>query len=149
MFDNIGAKIKKLAKIVTIIGIVLAVITGIIVMFGGGKIEFAARNAGNTYFSNQLPNGFTFASFIAGILTIGLGSLAAWVSSFLLYGFGTLVENSDIIAANTSAAQPARNASAAEPLTPKPSVSKSWVCKDCHTENNGDRIFCSDCGKAK
>jgi hypothetical protein len=35
---------------------------------------------------------------ISGILTIVLGSLAAWISSFLLYGFGELVENSSRIA---------------------------------------------------
>ena len=34
---------------------------------------------------------------LVGFLTIVFGPIAAWVSSWLLYGFGQLVENSDII----------------------------------------------------
>lgn len=35
-----------------------------------------------------------------GFLTMILGSLVSWVSSFVLYGFGELVENSDILVSN-------------------------------------------------
>ena len=78
MFDNIGSKIKGLARVITWIGIVASVIAGIAQMcmshFSGGLV-------------------------FSGILTMALGSLLAWVSSFLVYGFGELVENSAAIAA--------------------------------------------------
>ena len=83
MFDNIGSKIKGLAKVITWLGIILSVIAGIVQISGGSSYS---RYGG----SNPL--------FLTGILTIVLGSLAAWISSFLLYGFGELVENSSRIA---------------------------------------------------
>ena len=33
---------------------------------------------------------------LSGLLTIVLGALLSWVGSFVLYGFGEIVENSDI-----------------------------------------------------
>jgi hypothetical protein len=33
----------------------------------------------------------------AGILIMVLGSLGSWIGSFMTYGFGQLVENSDIL----------------------------------------------------
>lgn len=78
MFDNIGSKIKGLARVITWIGIVASVIAGIAQMsmshFSGGLV-------------------------FSGILTMVLGSLLAWVSSFIVYGFGELVENSAAVAA--------------------------------------------------
>ena len=74
MFDNIGGKIKTLAKVVCWIGIIACIITGIVLMATDEELV------------------------LAGILTAAGGSLLSWVSSFVLYGFGQLVENSDIIA---------------------------------------------------
>lgn len=78
MFSNIGGKLKLLAKIFCYAGISLSLVTGSIIMFLGGA------NGG--------------LAFIIGLLTIVGGSLASWIGSFWVYGFGTLVENSDIIA---------------------------------------------------
>ena len=72
MFDNIGLKIKMLAKFCTIIGIVISCIVGFVVMLSG--------------------------AFLMGLLYALIGALIAWVGSFLLYGFGELVENNQIIA---------------------------------------------------
>ena len=38
---------------------------------------------------------------IYGVITIIVGPLAAWVSSWLLYGFGELIEKTTEIAENT------------------------------------------------
>lgn len=70
MFSNIGGKIKATAKVSCWILIVLFSIMGIIQM---------ATNA-----------------VLAGFITIVAGALSAWVGSFVLYGFGELVENSCI-----------------------------------------------------
>ncbi len=78
MFSNIGSKLKVLAKILCYVGISLSLIIGSVIMVLGGA------NGG--------------LAFVIGLLTIVGGSLASWIGSFWAYGFGTLVENSDIIA---------------------------------------------------
>lgn len=70
MFSHIGGKIKTWAVILSILGIAASVIYGGVV---------ATKDV------------------LAGVLIIVFGSLGSWVSSFLLYGFGQLVENSDKI----------------------------------------------------
>ena len=68
MFDNIGSKIKGLASIITWIGIIISVILGIVLMCLGK----------------------TFV--IVGLCVLFFGALMSWISSFLLYGFGELIE---------------------------------------------------------
>lgn len=65
MFDNIGCKIKALVKTVFAIEIILFIAIGIAL--------------------SRTPIGFIVA--IAGIFI-------AWVSSFALYGYGELIDNS-------------------------------------------------------
>ena len=75
MFDNIGGKIKGLAKFMTGVGI--AVSWGVAIAC------------------------FVTEEEIMVLIGVGIGivgSLLSWVSAFLLYGFGQLVENSDILA---------------------------------------------------
>lgn len=72
MFDNIGGKIKAAAQVVTWLGIITSVIGGIAIMV-----------------SLESPTGV--------LVMIG-GSLISWLSSLALYGFGQLIENTDIIA---------------------------------------------------
>ena len=73
MFDNIGSKIKTLAKVVCWIGIIGSIIAGIAMIATMGSV-----------------------GVLSGLLTIVLGTLLSWVGSFVLYGFGEMVENSDI-----------------------------------------------------
>ena len=75
MYDNIGGKIKGLAKTSFIVATIAAVITGIALIA-----------------TDEDLIGY-------GLLVMVVGPIVAWFSSWLLYGFGQLVENSDIIAA--------------------------------------------------
>ena len=68
MFNNIGHKIKVIAYVFTILGIAASVIAGLIMILTGER----------------------YALF--GILTMIFGSLAAWIGSFLIYGFGELID---------------------------------------------------------
>ena len=72
MFDNIGDKIKSSARTSFILWAIVAVISGIVLMFE--------------------------ESFVVGLLValVGPGFLLGFFQ--LVYGFGQLVENSDIIA---------------------------------------------------
>ena len=68
MFENIGGKIKTLATTITWVGIIGFVILGILTM--------------------------DTSSIAAGLLIALFGSLLSWISSWLLYALGELVENS-------------------------------------------------------
>ena len=71
MFNNIGSKIKGYAEFTTWIGIIISVVIGAIILFT--------------------------SSLVGGLVIALVGSLVSWISSIFLYGFGQLVENSDII----------------------------------------------------
>lgn len=68
MYDNIGGKIKGLTKWVCIIGSIIMAISGIVCM-GQGE--------------DFIP---------VGILLLILGPVLCWISSWILYGFGELIE---------------------------------------------------------
>ncbi len=75
MFDNIGGKIKKLAVIVAWIGIICSIIVGVRIIL-------------NAVLSLRW-------GVVKGLLYAAIGATSSWIGSFLLYGFGTLIENSD------------------------------------------------------
>lgn len=77
MFENIGGKIKALAKVLCWIGIIASVISAI-----------AMWGQNSSYSPTILP----------GILILVLGCLLSWIGSFFAYGFGQLIENTDRIA---------------------------------------------------
>lgn len=77
MYDNIGGKIKGLAKAIFIIETIAAVITGIVPM--------------------MIEEEFMPFCFLVMIV----GPIVAWVSSWLLYGFGELIEKACDIERNT------------------------------------------------
>lgn len=78
MFDNIGKKIKTLAKVICWAGIIASFIGAIIIYEEFEEIIFC-------------------------ILTLAVGALISWVGSFTLYGFGQLIDNSDILVAQGAA----------------------------------------------
>ena len=78
MFDNIGGKIKVLAKIICFGGIILSPIIGIIMLASGGDISGGV-----------------------GLMVIIGGCLGSWIGSFFVYGFGELIEKTTEIAENT------------------------------------------------
>lgn len=80
MFANIGDKIKKLTKIICIIGILSSFIGGMSLItiglnsyHGGGQVAI-------------------------GVAVLIVGPLLSWIGSFFAYGFGELIENTTIIA---------------------------------------------------
>lgn len=81
MYSNIGKKIQGLSKLFAILGMIVCIIIGSIIIQGA---EGAYR--------------YDEAGLTIGIVVIVLGSILSWMLSFVLYGFGRLVENSDIIA---------------------------------------------------
>ena len=81
MFTNIGGKIKALAKVVCWIGIILSVIFGIISIVTGNEMS-------NSRYSSVDGSGMV----TSGWTMLILGPLLSWVGSFVLYGFGELID---------------------------------------------------------
>lgn len=74
MFDNIGRKIKTLAQVICVLGIIVSVIGGIILWITGGGL-----------------------GFVISLVAIPISAVISWVGSLGLYGFGQLIENTDIL----------------------------------------------------
>lgn len=84
MFNEIGNKIKKLAKIIFAIEIIASIFIGLILLIVG----------------DTQSNGEGL--MIAGFSILFLGWLAAWISSLFMYGFGELIDKTTEIARNTA-----------------------------------------------
>ena len=125
MFDNIGSKIKTVASTLTVIGIVLSIISGLIVLLDGE---------------------------ISGLFMMIFGSLLSWLGSFLLYGFGQLVENSDKILrcleGHPSEGQPQSPPCQTVYAVPV-STAPDWQCASCGQLNRGHVAYCQNCGVTK
>lgn len=119
MFDNIGGKIKTLAHILCWVGIVSCLITGIALMVADSDL------------------------LLAGLLTMIGGSLFSWVSSFVLYGFGQMIENSDtIIQQNQTICDTMKNVQS----NVQSSENEIIICPECGFEQYSDRTVCWKCG---
>ena len=74
MFQNIGKKIKIVAIVIMIVGIVLSVVGGLFAFWNGYL-------------------GYDFiTSIVIFVIITSLGILGSWLSVFILYGFGELVD---------------------------------------------------------
>ena len=109
MFDNIGGKIKLLAKILCWIGIVASVIVAVTMFV---SIEDAPYSQEGTY------RGLGFAFLF-------IGPLVSWVSSFLLYGFG---ETIDLLQQNVD-----KQSTIINKLNEKPNIIKEVVKEEPKT----------------
>lgn len=82
VFQNIGSKIKTLAKIVLVGGVFISILLAVIQL----------ATADDAYFEDA-------AKELGFVLLIG-GPIASYISSILIYGFGQLVENTSKRAEN-------------------------------------------------
>ena len=121
MYDNIGEKIKGLAKGMFIIEAIAAVIGGIVLL------------------------GYEFLAI--GWLTLFLGPVVAWISSWLLYGFGELIDNVCTIAANTKTSKNAStNFNTANNAINKMEDAKPFF-KSIPANKTSTRRQCPHCGE--
>lgn len=108
MFDNIGSKIKTLARVICWIGIIVSIISGCVLMVQNEETIFT------------------------GILIIILGPLVSWAGSFMTYGFGQLIENSDILVKQCNK-MPEKQSNISDNASVKSTeISKhQWRCDGC------------------
>ncbi len=88
MFQNIGKKIKTLAKVLCWIGIIGSIIGGVVMAASGAALMDYDAASG-------------VAAIVGGVLTAVLGTLFSWIGSFMMLGFGEIVEKVNEIAENT------------------------------------------------
>ena len=124
MFGNIGGKIKTLAKVVCIAGMVLSLINAIRIW-----------NMGNTLHQDTT---------LTGLLWLILGCLGSWIGSFFTYGFGELIERTCSIDDKLNEATPEKDDS-----DRKMDPIETWICPNCRTVNPKSKIECHECGTLK
>jgi len=101
MFDNIGGKIKGLARIICWAGIIGSILGGIVMISEG----------------SHMWNGDGLV--IGGIALAVAGSLTSWAGCFVLYGLGELIEtNQEIVRINRGIALHFNAEQAARPCEP-------------------------------
>ena len=127
MFDEIGKKIKTVASVACWVGIVFSVIYGIVLV------------------------AIDEDTVVAGFLVMIVGSLLSWVGSFITYGFGQLVENSDILVKNHFPTQ--FQTPSVEEDNVKPIKKAQWVpnyeCLDISVSENCNYGVCMVCKKSE
>lgn len=147
MFSNIGGKIKTLATVITVIGIIASIIVGFVLMAALEKKGI-------------------------GLLVMAIGSLSSWIGSFLLYGFGEIIELlSDIktelqynngtemvtpketvknIGVKTDFARTVQNDSVKDDCNVELSYDETlWTCPNCNAQNkysDTENSQCQKCG---
>ncbi len=95
MFENIGRKIQKSAKMICVVGIVALVICGIAAIVSALNVGIIASDVGEAATIVGEPN---VREMIIGVLMITMGPLLSWIVSLFLYGFGELIEKTTAIA---------------------------------------------------
>ena len=89
MFKNIGGKIQKLAVIFTVIGFILSILSGVaLILWGIVATGYSRSDEG-------------WIPMLIGIGVIIFGCLMSWISSFVLYAYGSMAKNLSIIAQNS------------------------------------------------
>ena len=139
-FEKIGEKIKGLARTLFVIEAIVSMIMGISLMVTHETLIFP------------------------GILVIVLGPVFAWISSWLLYGFGEIIDKLTKIEENTRACLPPKETAApadasaenivtadeAKPvcIVPEEEVNPVYVVPEDagYTIVEGKEISCNKCG---
>ncbi len=149
-YGRIGTKIKGLSKISFIAGAIATIILGTALLVIG-------------------IDGGVSALILLGLFIIVCGPIIAWVSSWLLYGFGEIVDKICDIELNTRINENKQKDSSKKipekknKNTPTKSNNKqiisgnivfneindnAWVCPECCRENSNDITECK-CGYQK
>ena len=127
MFDNIGGKIQKLALVTCGLGCIVSLISAI-----------ALWSANSSY----------NPTILSGMIVLVAGALFSWISSFFIYGFGQLIDDTEAIRSML-----ARNGHNSGDSSSAPSAGLSytdtWRCSKCDTVNPRSHVSCKNCGNFK
>ena len=132
MFDNIGGKIKTLAKVLCWVGIIFSVLIAIILFIEAKEGSYRTEDL-------YMKLGCIYLIF---------GPLISWVSSFFMYGFGELIERTTEVALNTrhlrQATRNNKDNSLNRNIISDSEDSHKWRCEKCGLLIN--KTPCPNCG---
>ena len=117
MYENIGKKIKGLAQILFIVGAIAAAIIGMVLMI------------------------ISTSFILLGVLTLFLGPILSWIGSWLLYGFGELIDKTCDIERNTRGASKEDNPSQTNAISDKIKTIEDLRSKGLITEEEYRRAI--------
>ncbi len=129
MFDNIGKKIKGLAKVFCVLGIIFSVI------YGGWIMIKGFNSPGDDL-------------FFKGVLILVAGCLSSWLSVFLLYGFGELIDKTSSIEKMMAYEKAKKEKEEAErKLNEQKQAAEEniVICPNCGTKNDCEDYYCQKC----
>lgn len=136
MFDNVGSKIKKIARIATWVEIFISII-GSIYLAIGGLIDF---------------ENYGYFIFLAPIAAV-VGIIIAWLSYIVLYAFGDLVESNRFLADNAASQNDSIGTATPSPTqepSEEPTLLQSvWYCEHCGQKNPDFSHSCKGCGQSR
>jgi hypothetical protein len=146
MWSNIGGKIKLAAVINAWVGIIGCVVLGATIIVTG-----ETETSGYVWESGEWVHGTTISAtrVIIGFMVMFVGSFFAWVSSWVLYGYGVLIEKTEEIAKYTYQ----RTTGVAVTSVPKPlpmphtQVPMPMPLPTQQNQAADTRIVCIGCGK--
>lgn len=139
MFKRVGAKIKTLVKVYFILDLILAVL-----VFGAGT-EFAHEKG--------MENFGLVLYAVAGLI-----ALSGWIGSFVLYGYGEMIDSLQSIEAIVTKRSDTENKSSFIQNNNEVSdfrkqalgnTTDTWICKNCKKQNASTASFCTSCGERK
>ena len=148
MFDNIGEKIKSSAIVLLVIGIIASLILGI------SQISNAVETSKYSSYFSSYAGTVEGASVLGGILTIVFGSIISLIASYILYGFGQLIDSTQNIEKKLSSQSFAEvnnltDSSASFSSTTQALSDGQWACPNCNTVNSKIVTKCIKCGTKK
>ena len=141
MYSKVGGKIKVLAIVEFILGVIVSIATGFLLGSASGQVS--------SYMSYSRSSSFSWGIFI---LVVVVGFILSWLSSLFIYGYGQLIEDTheikQMIETNKSdAKQPSNVPQAAAPRANAPQINKTStiICPRCGHEQSSDLKVCSRC----
>ena len=120
MFENVGTKLKVLANIIAILGIIGSIVCGL-------------------YLVKE--------SVLIGILTMVCGSIGSWVTALIIYGIGEAADNSR---GSALSPQPKRRLAPSTTKLPKTPMAPLTVRDSKRCPHCGDTVrskICDMCGQ--
>ncbi len=138
MYNKFGSKLKVIAAVIRVLGIIAAIVLAVACWGIAGDIEY----------NETLRNILIGAGFVVGLLV----AIPVVIGSLILSGFGELIVLTDDSneCLRKLAGVPAKNANMANnTYYNNINASNTWVCSKCGKSNSAAGDFCVNCGNKR
>ena len=126
MFSNPGDKMKTIAIVNFVIGLIVSVVLAIILISKGNDLN-----------SSYVTKGSGDILFWLGIVTGVLGIVVSLTVSLTIATLGSISESIDSLVYYARKQEYNDN------------LKDTWVCKNCGEKSTSSAVFCASCGEHK